>query len=100
MNKAILLFRLFYTPLYLQEAKHMFLQTNSLGENLKELRLSVRLTQRQIAPLLHVDRSTYSYYELGRTEPNIGALKCLSALYGVSIDEIVGNKKEPKNKRC
>lgn len=65
---------------------------HSLSENLRELRLSVSLTQRQIAQFLKVDRSTYSYYELGKSEPGIETLKQLSTFYGVSIDEMVGNR--------
>lgn len=77
-----------------------FSPENELSGRLQELRCHNRLTQRQVAEKLHVDRSTYSYYETGKTLPGIRTLMRLSSLYGVSIDFIVGNgaKKAPAAK--
>ena len=39
--------------------------------------------------MLGLDRSTYSYYETGKTEPNIRGLKTLARLYNLTIDDLV-----------
>ena len=38
-----------------------------MGKKLKRLRENFNLTQQQVAEALGIDRSTYAYYELGRT---------------------------------
>ena len=38
-----------------------------LNERLRSLRLSMGLTQMQVAEALNIDRSTYTYYETGKT---------------------------------
>lgn len=57
-----------------------------LGVFLKLCRENLGLTQDQVAEKLHVDRSTYSYYELKRV-PSTETLLKLSAIYRVPIDE-------------
>lgn len=56
---------------------------------LRRVRDVVGLTQQNVADALGLDRSTYSYYETGKTEPNIRALKILARLYNMSIDDLV-----------
>lgn len=60
------------------------------AERLKAARTQCKLTQQQIADILKIDRSTYSYYELGTINPSIEALKTLSFVYNVSIEWLVG----------
>lgn len=60
-----------------------------ISSTLKALRKANGFTQAQIAEKLNIDRSTYSYYELGKINPGVGALITLAELYGISIDEIV-----------
>lgn len=62
-----------------------------LEERLKELRKDRGFTQRQISEMLGIDRSSYSYYETGKTRPSIKILIKLSCIYQVSIDYLVGN---------
>ena len=42
-----------------------------LANNLKFLRKRHGYTQSQVALLLEINRSTYAYYELGRTRPRL-----------------------------
>ena len=58
---------------------------------LKELRKKRGLTQKAIAQKIGCTEATYSRYERGEREPDIGMLKSLSRCFGVSIDYIVGN---------
>jgi len=52
---------------------------------LKKIRQDNRLTQQQVADCLHVERSTYAYYECGHTRVSIETLVRLAHLYRVSI---------------
>lgn len=45
-----------------------------ISEKLKLYRVKNNFTQTQIAAALGIDRSTYSYYELGKTVPSVGML--------------------------
>ena len=56
-----------------------------LGEQLRELRLlRTYYTQAQVAELLSIDRSSYTRYEMGTTEPPISTLLKLCEIYGIS----------------
>lgn len=56
---------------------------------LRRVRDVVGFTQQNVADALDLDRSTYSYYETGKTEPNIRGLKILAKLYNLTIDDLV-----------
>ena len=60
-----------------------------VSATLKTLRKANGFTQKQIADKLNIDRSTYSYYELGKINPSISSMVILADLYGISLDEIV-----------
>ena len=62
----------------------------SVGEVLKKLRKERGLTQSDVATALHVNRSTYTKYEIGTNVPNIEQLKA------VSVDDILNP--EPKTR--
>jgi transcriptional regulator with XRE-family HTH domain len=57
--------------------------------NLREIRKSCSLTQKQVATELKVVESCYANWEQGRTEPNIEMLRKLSMIYNVSIDDLI-----------
>ena len=63
----------------------------TLGESLKKIRKQYKMTQEEIAKLLGMGRSGYTYYETGKTVPSIEVLQKLSAIYNTTIDAIVGN---------
>ena len=58
-------------------------------QNLKTIRKSCEMTQRQVADKLKVVESCYANWEQGRTEPNIEMLRKLGEIFQVSIDEII-----------
>mgnify|MGYP004697007439 CR=1 FL=1 len=65
-----------------------------LAENLRKLREKVGRSQGQMAKALHVDRSTYSYYEAGKVLPNIFTLIKISKLLKVDfLNLIITDKK-------
>lgn len=59
---------------------------NFIGNRLRELRLKFGYTQSSVAEVLGLNRSTYSYYELGVTRPDPIILGKLAAYYGAPID--------------
>lgn len=59
-----------------------------INAKLRELRVKSGYTQHQIADILNIDRSTYTYYETGKTSPDITVLAKLSKIFNVSIDEL------------
>lgn len=56
------------------------------NRRLKQLREINSLTQKQVADILGITRSSYAYYELGKSHPGIEGLKILAKLYNVSLD--------------
>ena len=60
-----------------------------LGSRLRAQRVKFGITQQEVADMLKVDRSTYSYYETGRTAPSIESLYNLSVAFGVTADELI-----------
>ena len=68
-----------------------------LNIKIKKLRENYRFTQKQVADFLDIDRSTYAYYESGKTVPNIFVIDRLSELYKVSCDYLIKNSITYKN---
>ena len=62
------------------------------AEHLKRIRKQTDLTQKDIADLLHIDRSTYAYYETGKTHPDLEMLSRLAGIFHLSTDELIGYK--------
>ena len=59
--------------------------------NFKLYRKKQKLTQVDMAELLHVTRQTYINYENGTYEPNFDTLIRLSKILNTSIDCLLGN---------
>ncbi len=60
------------------------------AEHLKRIRKQTGLTQKDIADLLHIDRSTYAYYETGKTHPDLEMLSRLAGIFHLTTDELIG----------
>lgn len=65
-----------------------------LGEKLKSYRESKKMTQAKVAEALEIKSATVSKYESGILEPNIEALKKLSELFEVTIDELLNDEQD------
>jgi len=57
---------------------------------IRKLRKANNLTQQQVADYLHLDRSTYAYYESGRTKINIDILSRLAKFFQISLGQLIG----------
>ena len=55
----------------------------TISEKLRILRNKMGLTQSSVASAIGVERSTYTYYELGKTVPDWGTIKKLANLFRV-----------------
>ncbi|MGN1418247.1 MAG: helix-turn-helix domain-containing protein [Acutalibacteraceae bacterium] len=62
----------------------------SLGKRLKAIRNQHKLTQQNIADILGIDRTTYTFYETGTTSPSLTTIYNLSKIYNVSVGYILG----------
>ena len=61
--------------------------------NLALLRKKKNMTQEELAKLLNLSTTGYSYYEQGKREPNIDILCKLADLYNVSLDYLIGRQR-------
>ena len=66
-----------------------------INERLRELRVKSGYTQVQIAKILNIDRSTYSYYETGKTTPDISMLVTLAKIFNIPINDMLADEGTP-----
>ena len=63
---------------------HFIENKHDLSENLRSFREDLEFSQHKVAKLLNIDRSTYSYYELGKTAPDIFTLIKISKIFNIN----------------
>lgn len=62
-----------------------------MKNNIRELRLSLSLTQSELAEKLGLNQSAIGKYERNELEPSISTLKKMSLIFECSIDYIVAH---------
>ena len=67
---------------------------NTLSYKLETLRKNKGLTQKDVADILKVNRTTYTKYETGVTEPNVSSLRKLSEIFGVDMNCLLSDDME------
>lgn len=67
----------------------------NFGQLLRNYRKINQLTQQQVADALNINRTTYTYYETGKTEPSIDNLHRLIQIFGITYDDLL-----PSEKNC
>jgi transcriptional regulator with XRE-family HTH domain len=60
-----------------------------LGKNLSEIRKSRRLTQQQLAELIHVQQRVISRWETGVAAPHLNHIVQLAEVLEVSLDRLI-----------
>lgn len=65
-----------------------------LPERLREMRMKLKLSQKQVAERLNSSISSISGYETGEKTPSAEQLLALSYLYNCSVDYLLGKQKE------
>lgn len=63
---------------------------STVGERLKQLRLSQKMTQGALAKKLGVSISTVGMYERGQRNPDNGMLVKISKVFHISVDNLLG----------
>lgn len=63
---------------------------NHIGENIKEMRLSMGITQAEFASKINVTKSSVSAYENGSRFPSYDVLIKIAQLFRVSTDNLLG----------
>lgn len=62
------------------------------GDKLRDIRERLGFTQQQVANALNIDRSSYSSYEIGRSQPSPTTLVILSKLFNLPIEELLDDE--------
>ncbi len=70
----------------------------ALGDKLKESRINKGHSQGAVADYLHISRQSISKWENGNSSPDLINLVKLSNYYEVSIDELLKENQDLKNK--
>lgn len=71
---------------------------NSIGKQIKTLRLKHHMTQQELADQLHVTNKTISKWETSRNLPDIEMIGEIAKLFHISVDELITQRKGLKNK--
>lgn len=70
-------------------------RNENLAQRIKRFRDGFGFTQQQIADALNIDRSTYSYYESGKTEPNYEIIHKLANIYHTDFNGLLSDEEPP-----
>ena len=65
------------------------MQCKTPGDVLRKLRLDRGLTQQAVADALHINRSTYSLHESGKTQPDFQRVAALSTIFDIPLEHLV-----------
>ncbi len=68
-------------------------------EMLKKVRKEHKLNQQDVANVLGVDRSTYAFYETGKTPPSLSTTVKLAQLYGCTVGYLAGVEENHPERR-
>jgi len=60
-----------------------------VGYNIKLIRKTLNLTQKEFGEKLNVTRSCIQHWESNDTEPNLSALRKMKEVYNISYEEII-----------
>ena len=64
-----------------------------LAENLRLLRKNFKLTQQEVADILGIDRSTYTFYEAGKSTPSKENIVKICDIFNVTVGYLLGVEK-------
>ncbi len=61
-----------------------------IGEKIKELRLEIKITQKELAKLVGKSPTAVASWEQGLSEPCVNDLRTLCSIFEVSADYLLG----------
>lgn len=62
----------------------------NIGSRIRELRKNKKMTQTDLANLIHVSQQTITKWENNSTEPSGSAIKAIANIFNVSSDYLLG----------
>lgn len=65
------------------------MKTNTIGNNIRNFRISQGYRQDDLAEYLAVTRTMVSYYETGEREVPVASLNKLADLFGIDLEELL-----------
>ena len=65
---------------------------NDIAYRLKNLRRATGSTQQRLGDHLEISRSTYTYYEMAKTVPDVFSLYRIAQFYAISIDAFFADR--------
>lgn len=65
-----------------------------IGKNIKAIRVSQKMEQKELANRLHISNKTISSWECDRTEPNIGMFEKIAEALNVTKTELLEGKRK------
>lgn len=65
-----------------------------IGKNIKAIRVSQKIEQKELANRLHISNKTVSSWECDRTEPNIGMFEKIAEALNVTKTELLEGKRK------
>lgn len=66
------------------------MEVNAVYKRIRDLREDAELSQRELAEILHMHKTTYTRYETGEREIPFNVAVLLARYYKVSLDYIAG----------
>lgn len=76
------------------ERNKTMLNMEKVGQKISELRKFLNMTQMELADKMNISFQAVSNWERGNTMPDISKLPELAGLFGITIDELLGEKSE------
>lgn len=70
----------------------------NFADKIKELRQKHNLTQEELAHKLHISDKSISKWELGLSKPSLENLEIIAEVFDITLDELIKNKKNKKEK--
>ncbi len=61
-----------------------------IGKRIKELRLEIKITQKQLARLVGKSETAVASWEQGLSEPCVNDIRLLCSIFEVSADDLLG----------
>lgn len=68
-----------------------------IGDKIRDLRNRKRMSQTELAKVLHVSQQTVTKWETGKAEPSSSAISSLSRYFNVSADYLLGTNRTSEN---
>ena len=74
--------------------------TLNIGNNIRDLRKSVDMTQEQLALRLGVSYQSVSRWENGGTYPDLELIPAIADIFSVSVDTLLGIPQKQKEEKA